>query len=190
MCLCINSEKILRMFKFKVDNHIIKKAEELVNKYNFGKRKEANGTKEQQITGLIGEIMIRELFKAGQIDGSKGFDGGFDILESGKYIDVKTMGRTVDPTPSYVNNFMELQLNHKADNFIFTSYNKKTKELTVCGFISKKNFLSLSKYYPKGSVRKRSNGTEFKTFSGLYEIQNKYLTTTNSPYELVKQIKQ
>ena len=178
------------MFKFKVDSDIIKEAEYIANNYNFGKRKEANGTKEQQITGLIGEIMMRDLFNCDKIDGSKGFDGGFDILESGKYIDVKTMGRTVDPTKDYVSNFMELQLKHKANYLLFTSLNKKTKILTVCGYISKKDFLCLAKLYPKGSVRRRSNGTEFKTFSGLYEIQNKHLITTDSPYELVKQLKQ
>jgi len=176
------------MFKFKIDQNIKQQAKQLVSKYNFGKRSQANGTKEQQFVGIIGEIMIRDLFNAGQIDGSSGFDGGFDIKYNNKHIDVKTMGRTTDPKPEFVNNFIGLQLNHRADYFIFNSLNKKTNELTVCGWITKNDLLKLSKYYPKGSKRKRFDGTEFKTFADLYEIENRYLQKTNSPYELLKQL--
>jgi hypothetical protein len=176
------------MFKFKVDNQVIKRAKELVSKFNFGQRHTANGTKEQQVVGLIGEIMIRDLFNAGDIDGNNGFDGGYDLEYFGKFIDVKTMGRTTDPKPDFVNNLIELQINHKADYFIFNSLNKKSKELTVCGWISKKDFIKLADHFPKGSIRKRKDGTSFKTFSGLYELKNNYLKTTNSPQQLLKQL--
>lgn len=176
------------MFKFKVDNQIINQAKELASTFNFGKRQTANGTKEQQIVGLIGEIMIRDLFNAGKINGLNGFDGGFDLEYSGKLIDVKTMGRKTDPKPEFVNNFIELQLNHKAEYFIFNSLNKKTKELTICGWISKSNFIKLADYFPKGATRQRKNGTQFKTFTGLYELQNKYLKQVHSPNELLKQL--
>jgi hypothetical protein len=176
------------MFKFKVDTYIISEAKELIKNYNFGQRSKANGTPAQQLIGVIGEIMIRNLFKAGKIDGSIGFDGGYDLDVNNKLIDVKTMGRTTDPREDYVNNFIDLQLNHKAKYFIFNSLNKKTKELTVCGWISKEDFLKLAKHYPEGSIRKRSNGTEFKTFAGLYEIENRYLNKVESPEELIKQL--
>lgn len=177
------------MFNFKVDQNIIIKAETLVSKYNFGKRSKANGNKEQQIVGIIGELMIRDLFNAGEIDGSSGFDGGFDIKYNKKLIDVKTMGRTSQPKKNYVNNLIDLQINHSADHFIFNSFNKKNNILTVCGWISKSNFIKLAKYFPKNTIRKRTDGTEFKTFSGLYELQNKDLNGVYSPDELLIQLK-
>lgn len=177
------------MFNFKVDQNIIIKAETLVSKYNFGKRSKANGNKEQQIVGIIGELMIRDLFNAGEIDGSNGFDGGFDINYNNKLIDVKTMGRTSQPKKNYVNNLIDLQINHSADHFIFNSFNKKNNILTVCGWISKLNFIKLAKYFPKNTIRKRTDGTEFKTFSGLYELQNKDLNGVYSPDELLIQLK-
>lgn len=176
------------MFSFKVDKSIIQRATTLVENFDFGKRSKANGTKEQQRIGMIGEIMIRDLFKADEIDGSNGFDGGYDISYGHKYIDVKTMGRNTDPKPDFVNNFIDLQLNHKADHFIFNSFNQKNNILTICGWISKNNFIKLANYFPKGSIRKRSDKTEFKTFSGLYELQNKFLKQVNSPSELLKQL--
>lgn len=177
------------MFNFKVDQYIINKAKTLVSKYNFGKRSEANGTKEQQIVGIIGELMIRDLFGAGNIDGLNGFDGGYDIKYNNKLIDVKTMGRTSPPKENFVNNLIDLQINHSADHFIFNSFNKKNNILTVCGWISKTNFVKLAKYFPKDTIRKRTDGTQFKTFSGLYEIKNKDLNGVNTPDELLIQLK-
>ena len=178
-----------KMFKFKIDKKIISDATNQCENHNFGKRSEANGTKKEQIVGLIGEQMIRDLFNAGQIDGSIGFDGGYDIKINNKLIDVKTMGRNCDPRKGFVSNFMKLQENHKANYFIFTSLNKKTKHLSVCGWISKKEFLDNCDFYSKGSFRTRTNGTKFKLKAGLYEIDNDKLNKVNTPEELIKQIK-
>lgn len=177
------------MFKLDVDKELIKKAGYLVDTYNFGKRSEANGNKVQQIVGIIGEQVIRDLFKAGDIDGESGFDGGYDIEYYNKLIDVKTMSRKCEVSEDFVSNFMELQLSHSATHFIFNSYNTKKQEITVCGYISKKEFLEKADYFPKGSYRFRTDGTSFQTFSGLYEIKNKYLHDVNGWIELIQNLK-
>jgi len=73
--------------------------------HNFGHRYTANGNYEQQLTGIIGQSVVMEIFGLGFIDGSSGFDHGVDIYFEGLKIDVKTMGRTTDVKPNYTNNF-------------------------------------------------------------------------------------
>ena len=47
--------------------------------------------------------------------------------------------------------------------------------LTICGWIPKKNFKELAKFYKKGTMRVRDDGTSFKSFADLWELENKYL---------------
>ena len=54
--------------------------------------------------------------------------------------------------------------------------------------IIKENFVLKRRFYEKGSTRTRSNGTSFKTFSDLYEIDVKDLINVNSIEELKKQL--
>jgi hypothetical protein len=98
------------------------------------------------------------------------------------------MGRTSDVRYNYVNNFMALQKKLKTDLFIFCSYHKVKKEITVCGWIPKAEFLQKASLFPKGSIRTRANGTTFPTSADLYEIQNDMIYDVDSPETLVKQI--
>jgi len=116
------------MIKTIVPNEIIEHCKKQISLFNFGQRDRGNGNKEQQLTGIISESVIRKSFGLDIIDGANGFDGGWDILFNGLKIDVKTMGRTTEVKYNYTNNFMKLQENHIADVYIFCSYNKKSKE--------------------------------------------------------------
>lgn len=172
------------MFLIKVNPVIIRHCREQIEKYNFGQRCVANGTPDQQLTGIIGQSVIMDLFGLGLIDGSTGFDGGVDIVYEGIKMDVKTMGRTTDVREGYVNNFIALQSNFDTDVYVFCSYNKMKNELTVCGLTTKADFLKKAQFFPKGSTRTRSDGTTFKTFADLYEIANKDLVNVDSFDEL------
>ena len=176
------------MFKVKVSDEIINHCKNQIELYNFGKRKEANGNKEQQLTGIIGQSVVMNLFKQGYVDGATGFDGGIDIEFFNYKIDVKTMGRMCDVRSDYTNNFLKLQDYFNTDIYIFCSYNKKTQELTICGWIDKELFKQKRKYYSKGSTRIRANGTTFKTFTDLYEIDNNKINDVLSVSELKTQI--
>ena len=160
------------MFKIKVSENIITHCEKEVQQYNFGQRATANGTKEQQLTGIIGQSTIMNLFNLGNVKGSDGFDDGVDLIYKNRKIDVKTMGRTTEVKPSYTNNFLKVQDCFNTDVYIFCSYHKNKKELTVCGLIDKNTFIKRRTFYPKGTERTRTNGTSFKTFADLYEIDN------------------
>ncbi len=176
------------MFKIKIKNEIIKHCKEQLKRYNFGQRGYADGTPEQQLTGITGQTVISELFGFAWIDGGSGFDGGIDLIYEGLSIDVKTMGRTTDVRPYYVNNFIALQKKNEVDVYIFASYNKINHELTVVGWLPKKELLNKAKFYPKGTVRKRSDGSSFKTFTDLFEIENNKLNNVDSFDDLKKQL--
>lgn len=129
-----------------------------------------------------------DLFGIGYVDGETGFDGGVDILFNNKKIDVKTMGRKTDVRPNYTNNFLKLQDYLDTELYIFCSYHKIKKEITVCGWIGKEDFINKRKFYPKGTIRTRFDNSTFKTFSDLYEIDNTDLNKVNNFNELKQQL--
>ena len=176
------------MFKLKVSDRIINHCKSQVANYNFGQRRFANGTPDQQLTGIIGQSVLMELFGWPLIDGSSGCDGGFDIVYRTLRIDVKTMGRTTDVRPYYVNNFLAVQFEFDNDLYIFCSLNKNNNELTVCGWLPKTEFCEKAQFYPQGTYRTRSDGSQFRTFADLYEIANSDLHGANSFDELVNSI--
>ena len=172
------------MFVIKVKPEIIQHGKEQVKKYNFGQRYTANGNQEQQLTGIIGQSVIMDLFGLGLVDGSTGFDEGVDIVYEGVKMDVKTMGRTTDVREGYVNNFIALQKGFDTNVYVFCSYHKRKRELTVCGWTTKSDFLKKAQLFKKGSIRTRSDGSTFVTKADLYEIANKDLNDVDSFDEL------
>jgi len=159
-----------------------------VDKFNFGKRVTANGNKEQQLTGIIGQSVVMQQFGLDLPNGNAGFDNGVDLIYDNKTIDVKTMGRNTDVKPSYTNNFIKFQDYFKTQIYIFCSYNKLKKEVTICGWIDKDSFISKRNFYKKGSKRIRLDGTELIIFTDSYEIDNIHLNDVNDIEDLKTQI--
>jgi len=176
------------MFDIVVPDHIKKHCAQQIERYNFGKRGYADGTREQQFVGILGQSVIMELFGLGLINGATGFDSGTDFTFNDTIIDVKTMTRTTEVRDYYVNNFMAVQLKYNTDIYIFCSYNTTISLLTVCGCISKSEFMKKASFFNKGADRFRSDGSSFKTFADLYEIGNNNLHTCNSIEDLKAQI--
>ena len=176
------------MFKVKVTEHIISHCKDQIKKYDFGKRGIADGTPDQQLTGIIGQSVVMNIFNQGLIDGSTGFDDGEDLVINSKKIDVKTMGRKTDVRPYYTNNFLTLQDKFNTDIYIFCSLNKRNQELTICGWITKQEFKSKRTFFKKGSIRTRSDQSTFKTFADLYEIDMKALNNIDNEEDLINQI--
>lgn len=158
------------MLTITVEDKLFEHCQHLVKTQNFGNRYTANGNEEQQLTGIIGQSVIMDAFGLGYVDGRTGFDNGVDLIISGKKVDVKTMGRTTDVKRNYTNNFLKLQDYFETQIYIFCSYHKLKKEVTVCGWIQKSAFVAKRKLFPKGTTRTRTDGTTFTTFADLYEI--------------------
>lgn len=112
------------MFKVKVSQQLKTYCEQQGQIYNLGQRYTANGNPEQQLTGIIGQSVVMELFGEKWFDGKNGFDSGVDLVYANKKIDIKTMGRTTDVRKDYTNNFLALQDYFDTDIYIFCSYHK------------------------------------------------------------------
>lgn len=146
---------------------------DLVKRVNFGKRGEFDGDREQQYTGILGEVIFADIFGFTRPDGSGGFDNGVDFTHKGIKIDLKTMGRTVDVmlNKDFVNNLISSQTEYDTDCYIFASINKASGEFQVVGYYMKK--WGFENYrIKKGSERKRHDGTTFKTEVEMFEIPN------------------
>jgi len=176
------------MFHIPVPKEILDYAKNLLTKFNFGKRGVADGNYEEQLTGLIGQCTIQQVFGLPLMTGENGFDDGKDFIYAHKIIDVKTMGRTTEVKDYYVNNFIGFQKCYKTEVYIFCSLNKKTNMLTVCGWAPKSQLFAKANLYKKGTERFRSNGTSFKTKADLYEIKNSDLNQVHSLDELKTQL--
>ena len=176
------------MIKIKVTDEILHHCKKQLESYNFGKRSTANGTKLQQLTGIIGQSVVMNLFNQGLINGNEGFDNGIDIFYNHLKIDVKTMGRTTRVRSNYTNNFLKLQDYFETELYIFCSYHKIKQELTICGWVDKKDFIKKRRFYPKGSTRKRFDQSTFTTFADLYEIDNQQINAISSIDDLKEQL--
>ncbi|TYP48147.1 hypothetical protein [Thermosediminibacter litoriperuensis] len=167
------------MIDCKVTGEQIKYAEDLVNRCNFGRRGRGDGNREQQFVGVLGQTVVADLLNLERPKGGEGFDGGYDVKINDKKVDIKTMGRTVPMQEHYVHNFVGYQVGYDVDYLIFCSFNKTNNILTVCGYISKSDFLKKADFYEEGAIRTRDNGTNFKTKAPLYEICQKDLHPIN-----------
>mgnify|MGYP003631116755 FL=1 len=167
------------MLNLDLDEDVFARSVQFNQENNIGLRGHADGSQEEQLTGLLGQNMICHALRLPLMK-PEGFDGGVDMRLNGKSIDIKTMGRKVYPKNYYVNNLIASQLKYGVDAYLFCSYNKLSDILTVCGWIDKDNFKEKASFYKEGDIRTRSNGTTFVTKSDLYEIENKDLFPVNS----------
>lgn len=166
------------MVSYNIDKELKIRIWNALLTHSVANRGKGDGTQEQQYVGLLGEYTVKELLgiKVLELDG---FDGGYDLIISGKKVDIKTMGRTVDPQDHYVNNFIAYQQDFDCDFYIFCSINKTTSVLTICGYQDKRTLLEIADFFPEGSVRYRDDGTKFKMKAPTYEIKNSDLKPIN-----------
>jgi len=171
------------MITLPIEEEMIVRATAYVDSRKIGRRKTFNGNRTNQVVGITGELMVAELLGM-QLPENHEFDGGWDFSINGKQIDVKTVGRTSVAKPEYHSNVIEAQIHFKATHFLFCSLNKPKRELTICGFISKEDFLAKSTFYRKGDTFTRTNGETMTLNAAGYFILNKDLIQINSIAEL------
>ena len=176
------------MFDVPVKKKILRHCEKELDLHNFGKRGVADGNRQQQMTGIVGQSVVADLFGLPLVDGSTGPDGGMDILYRDMKIDIKTMGRKVAVKPHYVNNFLSLQKHFPTDLYLFTSLNKVTNVLTIIGWTTKQAMMRDADFHKKGQYRRRDDGSRFRTFSDLFEISNDFLAYVDSFDDLTYQL--
>ncbi|MBL4952212.1 hypothetical protein JK635_08315, partial [Neobacillus sp. YIM B02564] len=158
------------MFHVNVSPEQISYVEHLIENVNFGRRGVFDGSKNQQRTGLIGQVVLSDLLGVERPKGG-GFDGGVDFTIEGFTVDLKTMGRTVDFKPSYVHNFTGSQIHFDTDILLFASLNMRKNILTVCGYLPKDELKTKATFFKFKEKRFRDNGTYLlvRDPKGLYE---------------------
>lgn len=159
------------MNSYKIPKELKQKTWDWLKTNSMGHRFDANGSKEEQFVGLLGENMFR-LVNDLPPKFESGFDGGHDLIFMGHKTDVKTMGRSVDPQLHYVNNFVGYQQHFDCELYIFCSINKRTDTFWICGYTNKETLLTKSTFFKKGEKRYRDDGTYFINKAPLYEIKN------------------
>ena len=163
------------MITLPIKKEIYDYSKKLVEENNYGRRGKHDGSKKDQLIGILSENMVRQYLGHQLVQpNNEGFDGGWDIIYKGLRADVKSMNREVDTRPYYVNNVYDVQLNHDSEAYIFTSLNTKKKNLSICGWVSKEDFKKRASFYPKGTVRMRGR-EPFPLRADNWEIENKDL---------------
>ena len=156
-----------------INPDIVKGCVEYLKKHNIANRGRFDGSKQDQLIGLVGEMETHYLLKEEYQDlktKKDDFDGGVDIVHNNDTYDVKTMARTVYTKIDFVNNFAKCQEDYKCDRIIFTSINKTAKEIEFCGWIYKNELPLISDLIKKNQVRERNDGTNFTVKEDMYEI--------------------
>lgn len=175
------------MFILQIPQNIVDYCRQILRENNFGRRGIADGNPSEQLRGIVAQSVIMDSLGMPLIE-SKGFDGGVDLIWNKKRYDIKSMGRNCDPKPYFVNNLIGLQKDYNVDRYIFCSINRQKMNLTICGWIDKKEFYNKAKFFPQGTLRKRDDQSTFITKADLYELPNSELNQSNDIWEFINQL--
>lgn len=154
---------------------------------DLGHRGQFDGTKKNQLVGMLAQTVVADLFNTERPKGT-GYDGGVDLVINKHSVDVKAMQRSVPVQDDFVHNLVASQFKYDCEYYIFTSLNTKNGFLTVCGVASKQTIKTKAKLFEKGETRRRSDGTTFQIQADMYEIKQSDLIQVNSLYELKESI--
>lgn len=149
------------MITFNVPDMVIRQSVMVCDRTNFGKRGVDDGTKEQQLHGIIAQNCMALAFGFPFVKPSDTWDGGFDFRISDQKIDIKSVTRTVQAKPEYECFVVTEQLRYDVQVYLFTSYNKRANQLTICGWLPKDIFMQRSRAIKRGDVIQRDDGTSF-----------------------------
>ena len=163
-------------FNLMVPKWVIQESQQTCDAGNMGNRGDgSDGTKEQQLVGIIGQNMLHLALGKPLMQAGGGFDGGVDALIFGVSFDIKTMGRTTAPRIDFVNNLLRSQTRYNVQGYIFASLNKNSNVLSICGWLPKETFIERAELHMRGSTRTRADGTTFEMKADTYEIRNQDL---------------
>jgi len=160
-------------------------ATELVSRVDLGRRGYADGTRDQQLAGALGQGVVQEGLGLGQPSLAQAPQGGFELDVAGCRVEVKTTGRWRGPMRGhYAHNIYAVQMDRPADAFVFCSHHRSEGEIVVCGWLRRDEVLALGTLFQAGTVRTRDNGTQFTFEADNYEVLNRDVHDVNSWEEL------
>lgn len=161
------------MINIEITKNIIECSREYHLKTNLGKRGEFDGSNRKQFIGIIAENTVRNYYGFELMQKQDGWDGGFDILWNGLKTDIKSTERKWFPKKHWHSSVPQMQIKYKSEAYIFTSLNVENKVLTICGWITKKEFTEKSIFNKKGNKMFGDKGNFSVSTVSSYQI--KYL---------------
>lgn len=175
------------MITVPVPNLVLRESIRVCNEVNFGRRGFDDGSKTQQLHGVIAQNSMALAFGFPFVKVSDVWDGGFDFKLANEKIDVKSVSRTVTPKSTYEALVVSDQLRYDVQIYLFTSYNHKTNELTICGWLPKDLFLQRARQYKRGDVIARDNGTSFVCRMNTHQVYYYQLNKLASSLDELKE---
>lgn len=175
------------MFNIQINTEQKEYAWKLVNSTNFGKRGYDDGRKEDQYTGILGEVVMADVLGMARPDGLGGNDHGIDFRICEKNIDLKTMGRNYPVKDYFTNNLKPHQVsapNCMTDLYLFSSINKMDSVMTFIGYFKKDN-IEDRHLIPAGTPRPRGKSEPMISLYDNYEIDCCELSPVNNHLDLV-----
>ena len=156
------------MITIPITQEDIDKAENL---YSFKCLNSSITEGKSNIYGAIGEVVVERYLKSinRDVDFTSTFD--YDMIVSGKKIDVKSKRTTVTPKDHYLCSVSNFNTTQRCDYYVFTSIKESKDVAYILGYMSKNEFYERSMFFKEGDID--VNGFAFR--SDNYSIQIKYL---------------
>jgi hypothetical protein len=137
----------------------------------------SNDIEQANFIGSLGEIIVLDYFTE---LGHKVQDlscKDFDLIIDSHKVEIKTKKSRGIPQPSWLCLVAEKYMYQNPDFYFFCTINLQTKKGFICGYISKINFLKLSKFKKKGE---RDGDTNFFFPDNYYVLPFQHLNKFTS----------
>jgi len=172
------------MFSINVPYDIVEYSTELVEAVNFGVRGKQDGSKAQQLIGIISQNAVLHKLEMPLVTASRE-SKEYDFILNGKRVDVKSYKTFGRPRPDHEGFVVKEQIHYDLDTYLFGAYLIGERVLIVCGWLPKDEFIKNSRYVKKGDVFRLDNGNDFTARLNAYHIKNYQLNDLKS----IKQLK-
>jgi hypothetical protein len=148
------------ILQVEITDELICKVERYRDKHPWANKGYFDGTPEQQLRGMIGQIVVWRLLVGSSPtpnDLKEAFKKGFDVPFCDLQTEVKTKGTNIFVSDNFEHTFPKLQRPiEDFDVVVFCNYNRSKNILQICGWLPKETFLERSVLVLKGT--KASNG--------------------------------
>jgi len=151
------------MMRAFANQEVVAFSREILDQGEMGKRGVFDGDFIQQLFGLQAQTIITDSLGIPRMTYEGFSDGGVDLEFNGIKWDVKCVLRNRKPLTSWKCNVSESQLTpvYEAEGYIFVSYDKKSSEFWIVGWITKKELLVKADKHSIGDYVLRDDKTGF-----------------------------
>lgn len=131
--------------------------------------------------GYLAETMVMDMLRLPRKENPGKNDQGYDFEYNGKKWDVKTVTVRGDPRPHWTMNVNAAQVHNASDAYIFCTFNRFTRTLTIVGWQEKKTAMAAATFHEEGTTIKNDSG-EMTVKSAMFCIPTSTLKPFNNEH--------